>query len=117
MARSSMARTLLDQGGAVVAGRRFRDIEIHDDAPAGAGVEHVCYLGSLVAEPRAGIRQNISHIVTVLPACIVAEPVADEDRPDPVFERQTVGALALDERFRRQSASELARRLIVLAPP
>src|SRR5258708_18428993 len=114
MARSSMARTLLDQGGAVVAGRGFRDVETHEYAPPGAGVEHILYLGSLVAEPRVGIRQNISHIVALFPVGVVAERMPDEDRPEPVFERQAVGELALDERFGRQRAPE--RKGCVVVP-
>src|SRR5262245_44408238 len=100
MARSSIARTLVDQSCVIVTVRGFRDVERHDGAPARCGFEHVLYLGALIADVRTGVSQNISHIIAPQPVLVIAELVADEDGPDPVLERQAIGELPLNERFR-----------------
>src|SRR5262245_4385604 len=114
MARSSMARTLLDQGGSVVAGPAFRNGERHDDAPARIRGQHVDDLVTFVADFRVGVRQNISHIPALVPIRVIAELVPDEEGPEAVLEREPVGELPLYERTGRQRPSQIDRRLVVL---
>src|SRR5215203_308599 len=103
----------VDQRGAVVACGGLRHVESHDDAAVRIRVENLDDLGPFVADARRHVSQNISHIVAALAVVEVAEPVTDEYRPDLVFERQTIGQLAVHEGSGGQYAAELYGRVVV----
>src|SRR5207244_2151140 len=56
----------------------------------------------------------IPHIPALLAVRVVAELVSNEERADPIVERETVRELPLDERLWRQRPAERERRLVVL---
>src|SRR5687767_9184355 len=119
MARSSILRTiarlaeairraaeLVDQRSTIAAARSFCDVERHDDGTVGIRVEHVVDLRTFEADAGSDLGQYISHHITGATVVEVAKSMADEDRMDAVFERQTVGKFAVNQRPRRQPLPE-----------
>ena len=108
---------LVDEGGAI-GRRRLVDVETRDVVALRIVREQLDdqppFVTALVADARQSVGQYIAHVVAPQTVLVVAEAVADEDRPDVIFERQAVGQLAVDECAGADEPADLDRRAVVV---
>src|SRR5215471_11612918 len=107
-------RLLDEERSPIVSTWRFRHVDRPDDASLGIGLKHLENDRAFVPFARGHVRQQVCYIVSCQAVVVIAEAAADKDGLDPVFEREPVGELAVDEGARRENPPERARRLDVL---
>src|SRR5689334_2663732 len=115
ISRMRLVRELVDEHGAIdrVAAIERRDVVHGDDAPAGRAIENALdepgsFL-ALVTDGGHDFRQYIADIRAIEPVGVVAEPVADEERPDAILERQPARENPLHDGSRRQLLADRDR--------